>query len=49
MQAPQKLPLRISESDMHLLLVTPMPGIKPSDISMTIAGGPLKSQVDKPA
>lgn len=42
MEAPQKIPLRISESDVHLLLVTPMPGIKPSDISITIVGRSVK-------
>ena len=42
MKAAQKPPLRISESDMHLLLVTPMPGIKPADISITIMGRSVK-------
>ena len=38
METVQKLPIRISESDVRLLLVTPMPGIKPPDISITITG-----------
>jgi HSP20 family protein len=38
----QILPVRISKSDAHLLLVAPMPGIKPADISVTIAGRSLK-------
>ena len=42
MEAAQKLPVRISESEVHLLLVTPMPGIKPADISVTIAGRSVK-------
>lgn len=42
MKAAQKLPLRISDSGMHLLLVTPMPGIKPADISITITGRSVK-------
>ena len=42
MEAPQKLPVRISESDVYLLLVTPMPGIKPADISITISGRSVK-------
>ena len=42
MEAAQKLSVTISESDVHLLLVTPMPGIKPADISVTIAGRSVK-------
>lgn len=38
----QTLPVRISQSDAHLLLVAPMPGIKPADISITIAGKSVK-------
>ena len=38
----QTLPVRISKSDAHLLLVAPMPGIKPADISVTISGRSLK-------
>ena len=38
----QTLPVRISQSDAHLLLVAPMPGIKPVDISVTIAGTSVK-------
>ena len=42
MEEAQNLPIKISESDVHLLLVTPMPGIKPADISITIAGRSVK-------
>ena len=42
MEAADKFPVRISESDGHLLLVTPMPGIKPADISIRIAGRSVK-------
>ncbi|MGZ8425047.1 MAG: Hsp20/alpha crystallin family protein [Candidatus Binatia bacterium] len=38
MDTVQKLPVTISESDFSLLLVTPMPGIKAPDISITING-----------
>ena len=38
METAQKTPGKISESDVRLLLVTPMPGIKPPDISITITG-----------
>ncbi|MGZ8531159.1 MAG: Hsp20/alpha crystallin family protein [Candidatus Binatia bacterium] len=38
MDTAQKLPVTISESDFSLLLVTPMPGIKAPDISITITG-----------
>jgi HSP20 family protein len=34
----QTFPVRISQSDAHLLLIAPMPGIKPADITVTIAG-----------
>ena len=32
----QDIPVRLSQSDSRLLLVAPMPGIKPSDILVTI-------------
>lgn len=43
MESPaQRPPVRISRSDAHLLLVTPMPGINPTDISVTIQGRAVK-------
>jgi HSP20 family molecular chaperone IbpA len=36
--AAQKVPVRISRSDSRLLLISPIPGIKPADISITISG-----------
>jgi HSP20 family protein len=36
------IPVRISRSDSHVLLVTPMPGINPADISVTIQGRAVK-------
>ena len=41
-ESAQTLPVRISKSDALLLLVAPMPGIKPADICVTIAGRRLK-------
>jgi HSP20 family protein len=38
----QKIPVRLFQSDSRLMLVTPMPGIKPSDISVTIEGRTVK-------
>jgi HSP20 family molecular chaperone IbpA len=38
----QNVPVRISKSDAHLLLVAPMPGVKPTDISITITGRSVK-------
>jgi HSP20 family molecular chaperone IbpA len=38
----QTLPVRISRSDSRLLLVSPIPGIKPADISITISGRIVK-------
>ena len=38
----ETLPVRLSKSDAHLLLVAPMPGINPADISVTIAARTLK-------
>ena len=38
----QEIPVRLSRSDSRLLLVAPMPGIKPSDISVTIIGRTVK-------
>ena len=38
----QKLPVRISQSDANFLLVAPLPGIKPADISISIAGRSIK-------
>ena len=32
----QEIPVRLSQSDSRLLLVAPMPGIKPADILITI-------------
>ena len=42
MDTSQRLPVRIFESDVRLLLVTPMPGIKAPDISITITGRIVK-------
>ena len=38
----QDIPVRLSQSASRLLLVTPMPGIKPSDILVTIDDRTLK-------
>lgn len=38
----QTLPVRVSQSDTHLVLVAPMPGINPADIMITIAGTWIK-------
>jgi HSP20 family protein len=38
----QNVPVRISKSDAHFLLVAPMPGVKPADISITITGRSVK-------
>lgn len=38
----QKPPIRLSRNDARLLLVAPMPGIKPADISITVGGRSVK-------
>ena len=38
----QDIPVRLSQSDSRLLLVAPMPGIKPSDILITIEDRTVK-------
>jgi HSP20 family molecular chaperone IbpA len=35
---PQPLPVRLYQSDDQLLLVAPMPGLEPEDISITVDG-----------
>jgi HSP20 family protein len=34
----QLLPVRVYQSDEHIVLVAPMPGLEPEDISVTVAG-----------
>jgi HSP20 family protein len=34
----QKIPVRIYQSDNHVMLMAPMPGLEPENISVTIAG-----------
>jgi HSP20 family protein len=37
-QEAQKIPVRVYQSDHHVMLMAPMPGLEPEDISIAISG-----------
>ncbi len=37
----QKIPLRVYQSDTHIMVAAPMPGVEPGDVSVTIEGDKL--------
>jgi HSP20 family protein len=43
----QTVPVRLYQSDEHLMLAAPMPGLEPSDISVDVCGGAVTIRGDE--